>query len=51
MQAAHPLTELPSPMRTAASHELLRVVPVHVNANACPCAMPLLVFVTDASTV
>jgi hypothetical protein len=43
MQASHPLTLLPSPRRTADSHELLRVEPFHVKVRVWACAAPLLV--------
>ncbi len=50
-QAPQPLTLLPSPMRTAASHELLREVPVQVKASVWPTAPPLLLAAMTASAV
>jgi hypothetical protein len=41
--ASQPVTLLPSPSRTAASHELLRVVPLQVKVSVCACEPPLLV--------
>ena len=48
MQASQPLTLLPSPIRTAASQELLRVVPVQVKERLCATAPPSLLAATTA---